>query len=142
MTRPTHGTLHHVEIWVPDLSRALASLGWLLATLGYTVSQSWASGRSWLLGPTYLVLEQSPSLTADRHDRRRPGLNHLAFHEATVRQRLAVRETGSQLGVHIERSLRMGRRLADEAPVGTVRVPTDGRTVPDVAAQVVRLAAW
>ncbi|KAF2779745.1 VOC family protein [Streptomyces sp. OM5714] len=92
MTRPTHGTLHHVEIWVPDLSRALASLGWLLATLGYTVSQSWASGRSWLLGPTYLVLEQSPSLTADRHDRRRPGLNHLAFHveDAAAVEKLTV----------------------------------------------------
>ncbi|CAL9478050.1 hypothetical protein SUDANB140_02989 [Streptomyces sp. enrichment culture] len=62
--------------------------------------------------------------------------------EATVRQRLAGRETGSQLGVHIERSLRMGRRLAEEAPVGTVRVPTDGRAVQDIAAQVVRLTAW
>ncbi|WP_217166910.1 hypothetical protein [Streptomyces sp. AC512_CC834] len=66
----------------------------------------------------------------------------LTADEATVRQRLAVRETGSQLGPHIERSLRMGRRLAEEAPVGTVRVPTDGRAVPDIAAQVVRLTAW
>lgn len=66
----------------------------------------------------------------------------LTADEATVRQRLAVRETGSQLGVHIERSLRMARRLAEEAPVGTVRVPTDGRAVPDIAAQVVRLAGW
>lgn len=65
---------------MPDLDRALASLGWLLAALGYTVSQSWATGRSWLLGPTYLVLEQSPALAGDRYDRRRPGLNHLAFH--------------------------------------------------------------
>ncbi|MBX6386686.1 MAG: VOC family protein [Microbispora sp.] len=80
MTRPMHGALHHVELWVPDLDRAVASLGWLLQALGYTVSQSWDTGRSWLLGPTYVVLEQSPALTADRHDRCRPGLNHLAFH--------------------------------------------------------------
>ncbi|MFI8320520.1 VOC family protein [Streptomyces sp. NPDC085529] len=80
MNRPAHGTLHHVEIWVPDLDRALVSLGWMLETLGYSVSQSWATGRSWRLGPTYLVLERSPALTADRHDRLRPGLNHLAFH--------------------------------------------------------------
>ncbi|MET9822383.1 MULTISPECIES: hypothetical protein [Streptomyces] len=66
----------------------------------------------------------------------------LTAEEATVRRRLAGRETGSQLGVHIERSLRTGRRLAEEAPVGTVRVPTDGRAVPDIAAQVVRLTAW
>ncbi|MFF8513267.1 VOC family protein [Streptomyces sp. NPDC015492] len=80
MRRPTHGTLHHVELWVPDLNRALASLGWLLETLGYALFQSWESGRSWRLGPTYLVIEQSTALTADQHDRCRPGLNHLAFH--------------------------------------------------------------
>lgn len=57
MSRPEHGALHHVEIWVPDLERALGSLGWLLETLGYAVSQSWDSGHSWLLGPTYLVLD-------------------------------------------------------------------------------------
>jgi predicted kinase len=62
--------------------------------------------------------------------------------EATVRQRLAQREIGSQLDAHIERSLRMGRRLEDEAPAGTVRVPTDGRSVLEIAAHVVRAAAW
>ena len=76
------GTLHHVEIWVPDLGRAASSFGWLLESLGYTVFQDWDAGRSWRLGDTYLVLERSPALTADRHDRCRPGLNHLAFHVA------------------------------------------------------------
>ncbi|MDT9695271.1 VOC family protein [Streptomyces sp. P17] len=80
MSRPTHGALHHVELWVPDLHRALASLGWLLEALGYDPFQSWEGGRSWRLGATYLVVEQSPDLTAAQHDRRRPGLNHLAFH--------------------------------------------------------------
>lgn len=80
MNRPTHGVVHHVEIWVPDLARATASFGWLLERLGYTLFQDWDVGRSWKLGPTYLVLEQSPALTADRHERCRPGLNHLAFH--------------------------------------------------------------
>ncbi|MFJ9547593.1 VOC family protein [Streptomyces erythrochromogenes] len=74
------GMLHHVEIWVPDLGRAVASFGWLLEALGYVPFQNWSDGRSWRLGATYLVFEQSPALTADRHDRRRPGLNHLAFH--------------------------------------------------------------
>ncbi|MFC4118384.1 VOC family protein [Nonomuraea zeae] len=74
------GTLHHVEIWVPDLHRALASWQWLLEELGYALFQDWPDGRSWRLGATYLVLEQSPALTSDLHDRRRPGLNHLAFH--------------------------------------------------------------
>ncbi|MBF8186495.1 VOC family protein [Nonomuraea sp. K274] len=74
------GTLHHVEIWVPDLRRAIACWEWLLEALGYSRFQDWDDGRSWRLGATYLVVERSPALTADRHDRRRPGLNHLAFH--------------------------------------------------------------
>ncbi|MZD04062.1 glyoxalase [Streptomyces sp. SID5785] len=92
MTGPPHGTLHHVELWVPDLPAARASTGWLLRRLGYEVSQSWDTGRSWRLGPTYLVLEQSPARTADHHDRHRPGLNHLAFHveDARTVDRLAA----------------------------------------------------
>lgn len=77
---PTTGTLHHVEIWVPDLRRAIGSWQWLLESLGYALFQDWDGGRSWRLGATYLVMEQSPALTATRHDRCRPGLNHLAFH--------------------------------------------------------------
>ncbi|MFD8979575.1 VOC family protein [Streptomyces sp. NPDC059564] len=77
---PLPGTLHHVEIWVPDLDRAVADWQWFLEDLGYTLHQSWEHGRSWKLGPTYLVFEQSPALTAHRHDRCAPGLNHLAFH--------------------------------------------------------------
>ena len=34
---------------------------------------------SWRRDGTYVVLEQSPALTSDRHDRRAPGLNHLAL---------------------------------------------------------------
>lgn len=76
----SRGRLHHVEVWVPDLGRAVKSWQWLLESLGYTVYQDWSGGRSWRLGETYIVLEQSPALSADRHERRRPGLNHLAFH--------------------------------------------------------------
>ncbi|MFJ8038932.1 VOC family protein [Kitasatospora sp. NPDC096147] len=85
--RPAHGALHHVELWVPDLSRAVRSFGWLLEALGHTVHQDWPLGRSWLSGSTYLVVEQSPALSAGHHDRHRPGLNHLAFH---VRDRATV----------------------------------------------------
>jgi catechol 2,3-dioxygenase-like lactoylglutathione lyase family enzyme len=74
------GSLHHVELWVPDLHRALASFGWLLETLGYQLFQDWPAGRSWQLDGSYIVIEQSPALTAGTHDRLRPGLNHLAFH--------------------------------------------------------------
>jgi catechol 2,3-dioxygenase-like lactoylglutathione lyase family enzyme len=81
------GLLHHVELWVPDLERAVASWGWLLGELGCSVFQEWPGGRSWRLGDAYVVAEQSPALTAGEHDRCRPGLNHLAFHVAS-RERL------------------------------------------------------
>jgi catechol 2,3-dioxygenase-like lactoylglutathione lyase family enzyme len=77
---PPAGTLHHVELWVPDLARAVAEWGWLLGKLGYTEFQDWPDGRSWRLGATYLVVERSPALTQGSHERNRPGLNHLAFH--------------------------------------------------------------
>ncbi|GGJ09812.1 VOC family protein [Streptomyces brasiliensis] len=75
--------LHHVELWVPDLRRAVMSWGWLLERLGWTPYQEWPAGRSWRLGETYLVVEESPALKGDGHDRLRPGLNHLAFHVPT-----------------------------------------------------------
>jgi catechol 2,3-dioxygenase-like lactoylglutathione lyase family enzyme len=77
---PRRGSLHHVELWVPDLPRAREQWGWLLGELGYTRFQDWEHGRSWRSGGTYLVIEQSPALTASDHDRLRPGMNHLAFH--------------------------------------------------------------
>jgi hypothetical protein len=66
----------------------------------------------------------------------------LTAEEATVRERLAQREIGSQLDAHIERSLRMARHLSEEAPAGTVRIPTDGRSVQDIALHVLQAAAW
>lgn len=81
--RPQRGALHHVELWVPDVDRALPRWRWLLGELGYAQFQAWEDGVSFRLGATYLVLEQSPALVDDQHDRRRPGLNHLAFHAGT-----------------------------------------------------------
>jgi catechol 2,3-dioxygenase-like lactoylglutathione lyase family enzyme len=80
---PPAGTLHHVELWVPQLSRAISEWGWLLGELGYSPFQDWEDGRSWRMGATYIVVEQSPALSATEHDRLRPGLNHLAFHAGT-----------------------------------------------------------
>jgi RimJ/RimL family protein N-acetyltransferase/catechol 2,3-dioxygenase-like lactoylglutathione lyase family enzyme len=74
------GSLHHVELWVPDLARSEALLGWLLTELGWLPGQRWPGGMSWHLGSTYLVIEASPDRSATAHDRLRPGLNHLALH--------------------------------------------------------------
>ena len=80
MTTPLTGSVHHVELWVPDIDRARGHWGWLLGQLGYQPFQDWPGGRSWKLADTYIVVEQSPDLVGREHDRHRPGLNHLAFH--------------------------------------------------------------
>lgn len=66
----------------------------------------------------------------------------LTAEEATVRERLAQREIGSQLTAHIERSLRAAQQLDERAPAGTVRIPTDGLSVQDIAVRVIQAAAW
>ena len=66
----------------------------------------------------------------------------LTASEPTVRERLAGREIGSELAAHVERSLRMAKVLADQAPAGTHVIDTDHRTVPELAAQVVHLTGW
>jgi catechol 2,3-dioxygenase-like lactoylglutathione lyase family enzyme len=77
------GMIHHIELWVPNLTRAEASWGWLLSELGYQPFVQWPEGQSWQMGTAYIVLEQSPDRVAGRHDRCRPGMNHLAFHVAS-----------------------------------------------------------
>ncbi|WP_406493030.1 trifunctional class I SAM-dependent methyltransferase/NUDIX hydrolase/VOC family protein [Streptomyces sp. NBC_00846] len=74
------GGVHHIELWVPDLPTAERGWGWLLGELGHAPYQHWEHGRSWRRGDSYVVVEQSPDLTGGTHDRRSPGLNHLAFH--------------------------------------------------------------
>lgn len=71
---------HHVELWVTDLEQARVEWGWLLTLLGFEVAGEWPEGTSWSGGGAYLTVTTSPNLTDDNHDRRRPGLNHLAFH--------------------------------------------------------------
>lgn len=82
------GILHHVELYVSDLERSIAFWGWFLTELGYREHQRWKGGRSWILGPTYIVLVQVEARYREPpYHRCRVGLNHLAFH---ARSRAAV----------------------------------------------------
>lgn len=92
------GALHHVELWVPDFDRATAEWGWLLPTLGYHELQTWTKGCSWTLGATYIVVEQSPDLVGKIHQRKAPGLNHLAFHAGPRAQVDRLSEEGRDHG--------------------------------------------
>jgi catechol 2,3-dioxygenase-like lactoylglutathione lyase family enzyme len=81
----SRGAVHHLELWVADLEAADASLGWLLQALGYELMDSWPVGRSWRLADAYIVLESGPDVLVQGHERRRPGMNHVAFHAGTER---------------------------------------------------------
>jgi catechol 2,3-dioxygenase-like lactoylglutathione lyase family enzyme len=72
--------LHHIELWVADLDEGREAWGWLLVRLGWVPHQVWADGASWRRGDAYLVVTRPPTLAGEHHDRRLPGMNHLAFH--------------------------------------------------------------
>ena len=80
VTAGSRGGLHHVEIWVDDIKAAAREWGWLLGRLGYQLGDDWGHGQAWELGSLYVVVEAGPDVVPGRHERRRAGLNHLAFH--------------------------------------------------------------
>jgi serine kinase of HPr protein (carbohydrate metabolism regulator) len=66
----------------------------------------------------------------------------LTASDDVVRDRLARREIGSALDEHVERSRRAAARLENLAPPWVVRVDTDARTTPAIAAEVAALTGW
>ncbi|MDO8147398.1 VOC family protein [Isoptericola sp. b515] len=90
--------LHHVELWVPDIEAAAAPWGWLLERLGFEPTQQWPQGRTWSSAGVYLTLTTSPNLSAADHDRRRAGMNHLAFDGGTSDQVDALMAAGPAHG--------------------------------------------
>ncbi|MCD9880764.1 hypothetical protein [Streptomyces guryensis] len=66
----------------------------------------------------------------------------LTASDATARERLVRRELGSELEKELEGSARKARILDRRAPAEAVRVVTDGRTVGDIAREVVAATGW
>lgn len=62
--------------------------------------------------------------------------------DATAEQRLTGRELGSELEHEVRSSARKARLLDEHAPADVLRVVTDGRTVIDIAAEVVAATGW
>lgn len=66
----------------------------------------------------------------------------LTASDATTRERLTGRERGSELESELESSARKAWILDDRTPPDTVRVTTDGRSVIDIAREVLDAAKW
>ena len=47
--------------------------------MGFTRDSAWPGGESWAANGAYITLTTSPNLSGPTHDRRAPGVNHLAF---------------------------------------------------------------
>ncbi len=62
--------------------------------------------------------------------------------DATVRDRLARREIGSELDAHLERSARASAELERMAAPGTVRIATDDVHPTDLAERIIEIAGW
>lgn len=90
--------IHHLDLWVSDLPLALDEWGWLLGELEWEVD---IEGASWVHPDgTYLFLERSVDQVDEPHERRRPGLNHLAVHVESRTRLDRLRAESSAHGWH------------------------------------------
>ncbi len=80
-----NGNIHHIEIYVSDLSKTITFWEWLLTKkFSYKVFQKWNSGISFIFGETYIVFVQTEKKYQNNsYNRKNTGLNHLAFHCST-----------------------------------------------------------
>lgn len=73
------GHLHHLELWRDDATTPDGPWPWLLQQLGYSRTDTWATGCTWSLDEAYVVLESGADHVTGRADRLRSGTNHLAL---------------------------------------------------------------
>jgi catechol 2,3-dioxygenase-like lactoylglutathione lyase family enzyme len=94
--------LHHIEIYVSNLSETIKFWNWLLTELGYEQYQKWESGISWKYRNTYIVFVQVEERFLDiPYHRCRVGLNHLAFHAKSKKQVDEITEKLQEKGINI-----------------------------------------
>jgi catechol 2,3-dioxygenase-like lactoylglutathione lyase family enzyme len=94
--------LHHIEIYVSNLSKTNDFWEWFLTDLGYVQYQKWDHGISWKYGETYLVFVQAEERFLDiPYHRCRVGLNHLAFHAKSREHVDEITEALRKKGIQI-----------------------------------------
>ncbi|HVE92436.1 MAG TPA: VOC family protein [Actinomycetota bacterium] len=92
--------LHHIELYVSDLKRAIEFWTPFMARLGYE-ADPWPGGMNYVSGesaPYLCLVEASKTYSPAGYHRKRVGLNHLAF-KATSRQQVDdIRDWVKQAG--------------------------------------------
>lgn len=80
--------IHHIELYVSDLSKTKRFYSNLFALLSYSLHQEWDEGFSYKEGNCYIVFVQVEDAFIDNtYHRKNIGLNHMAF---TVRDNIMV----------------------------------------------------
>ena len=101
-----------------------------------------ALGYRRLIYTNTVSVRQISALTAAMGDDPRVTAVLLTSSDATARARLARREIGTAYDLHVSRSDAAARSLDASVPPSVHRIPTDDRTVADLAASILALTGW
>ncbi len=73
------GAIHHIDITVSDPERALAFYDFVLPLIGFRRIEDAEEGPLWAGAQVEVGLQAARADSKNVHDRRAPGLHHLAF---------------------------------------------------------------
>jgi hypothetical protein len=112
------------------------------------IAAIWANYRA--LAYRRMIYTNTAAVLADVVDRLTAAMDDapkvtavlLTCTDETARRRLSQREIGSALDRHLERSAEMARALNGGAPRWVQRVPTDDRSVAEIATEIIGLVGW
>ena len=128
--------IHHFDLWVQDSGTATPEWDWLFTSCGWERDFADETGGSWKHPDgTYVFLERSPDLIDERHDRLRPGINHLAFTVADRAALDAMRAAAAEHGLGRSCTPRSTHtRAARTTSLSTSRTPKASRSRSSPAA--------
>lgn len=101
-----------------------------------------AAGYTRLVFTNTVSVLHAPTLSAALGGEVRALSFLLTATDETAASRLGGREIGSGRDAHIRRSADAARRLDHAADESVTRIVTDGRTVTDIAADIVAASGW
>jgi hypothetical protein len=125
----------HPTPWEHGLAeRNLAAMWANYRTLGYR--------RLIFINSACVLPTEAAKLAAAMGDQPRIVSVILTCTDATAANRLGRREMGQQLSQHLDASRTMAAALTDGVDATAYRIPTDDRTVVEVAATVIACTGW
>jgi catechol 2,3-dioxygenase-like lactoylglutathione lyase family enzyme len=101
VSAPAPGAIHHIDLSVRDVARSTLFYDRVLPLFGFRRGSGAPEGPTWAGAGLELGLQAARAPASAQHDRRLPGLHHLAFTAPTREAVDAVHEELVALGVPI-----------------------------------------